>query len=115
MSGLVNNDSIIPAWNPHRNSDTITSQRTKYSSFILNQTPEPPRELCITLTVVGNAQRMTIQVKPKEMLAYSQQTGFTKLRLTGNKVLEVEEGTDHIDRLIRCAASNRAGNEPGRG
>ena len=75
-----------------------------------NHSTEPTRELCIALTLVrdeaGNPSA-TVQVHPKEMIAYDQELGFTRLRLTGNKVLEVKEGTDQIDRLIRGAASNR--------
>ena len=71
---------------------------------------EPLRELSIALTLVrdeaGNTSA-TIQVQPKQMIAYDQELGFTRLRLTGNKVLEVKEGTDQIDRLIRSAAANR--------
>jgi hypothetical protein len=77
--------------------------------IMLYQTSGPNRELSIALTLVrdeaGNPS-MTIQVQPKQLITYAQQTGFTRLRLTGNKVLDVKEGTDQIDRLIRGASSN---------
>ena len=43
------------------------------------------------------------------MITYDQQIGFTRLRLTKGRVLEVREGTDQIDRLIRGAAADPAG------
>lgn len=79
---------------------------------MLNQTTEPVRELSdlsVALTLVkaeaGNSSR-TIQVQVKQMIAYDQEMGFTRLRLTGQKIIEVKESTDNIDRLIRSAASN---------
>lgn len=75
-----------------------------------NQSSEPIRELSIALTLVRDAAGKPlaiVQVQPKQMIAYDQELGFTRLRLTGGKVLEVKEGTDQIDQLIRNAASNR--------
>jgi len=44
------------------------------------------------------------------LIAYEQQRGFTRLRMLGAKWLDVKEGTDEIDRLVRAASSsNRAG------
>lgn len=72
-------------------------------------TSEQTREFCIALTLVrdeaGNPA-MTIQVQPAQMIAYDQEQGFTRLRLTGKKVVEVKESTDQIDRLVRGAAAN---------
>jgi hypothetical protein len=71
---------------------------------------EPTREFSIALTLArseAGTPTLTIQIPPKEMIAYDQELGFTRLRLKGNKVLEVREGTDEIDRLIRRAASRR--------
>jgi hypothetical protein len=77
---------------------------------MFSQPSEQDRELRIALTLVrdeaGNPA-MTIQVQPKQMIAYDQKLGFTRIRLTGNKVLEVKEGTDQIDRLVRSAAANQ--------
>jgi hypothetical protein len=39
------------------------------------------------------------------MIAYSQGSDYTRLNLTGGKVLDVKETTDVIDRLVRAAAS----------
>ena len=76
---------------------------------MFSQTTEQDRELSVVLTLVrdeaGNPS-MTIQVQPKQMIAYHQEMGFTRLRLTGNKVLEVKESTDQIDRLVRGVAAN---------
>jgi hypothetical protein len=40
-----------------------------------------------------------------ELIAYSQGSNFTRLNLTGRKVLDVKETTDEIDRLVRAATS----------
>lgn len=78
-----------------------------------NQTLEPARELGIDLTLVRGADgnpSCTIRVQAAQMITYDQQVGFTRLRLTKGRVLEVREGTDQIDRLVRGAAANLAGN-----
>ena len=46
-----------------------------------------------------------VSVLVSEMIAYSQGSDFTRLNLTGGKVLDVKETTDVIDRLVRAAAS----------
>ncbi|MGO8839205.1 MAG: hypothetical protein ACLQAH_09080 [Limisphaerales bacterium] len=78
---------------------------------MLNQTPEPTREISIDLTLVKDAEgrhALTIKVQAAQMITYEEQTGFTRLRLTGGLVLEVREGADQIDRLVRNAAANLA-------
>jgi hypothetical protein len=78
---------------------------------MLNQTLGPTRELSINLTLVSEAQGKAlsnIRVPAAQLITYDQQNGFTRLRLTGGRVLEVKEGTDQIDRLIRSAATNFA-------
>jgi len=76
---------------------------------MLSRTHESTREPSITLTLVkdpnGNPS-MAIQVHPAQMITYDQKLGYTRLRLTGNRVMEVKEGTDQIDRLIRAATAN---------
>ena len=76
---------------------------------MVNQKNEPVRELGIALTLVkdeaGNPS-VKVEIHPAQMITYHQQPGFTQLRLTGRKVLEVKESTDQIDRLVRSAASN---------
>jgi hypothetical protein len=75
---------------------------------MLHQTVQQDRDLSIALTLItddAGKPAMTIRVEPKQMIAYDQQMGFTRLRLTGNKVLDVKEGTDQIDKLVRGAAS----------
>ena len=81
---------------------------------MLNQTLEPARELSIDLTLVRGAdgnQSCSIRVQAAQMITYDQQIGFTRLRLTRGRVIEVRESTDQIDRLIRSASANPAGNE----
>ena len=81
---------------------------------MLNQTLEPVRELSIDLTLVRGADdnpSCSIQVQAAQMLTYDQQIGFTRLRLTKGRVLEVREGTDQIDRLVRGAFANLTENE----
>ena len=80
---------------------------------MLNQTLEPAHELSIVLTLVRDAagnSSCTIRVQAAQMITYDQQIGFTRLRLTKGRVLEVREGTDQIDRLVRGAAAHPAGN-----
>ena len=76
---------------------------------MLNHKNEPVRGLGIALTLVkdeaGNPSAR-VQIHPAQMISYRQQPGFTQLRLTGYKVLEVKESTDQIDLLVRGAASN---------
>ena len=79
---------------------------------MLNQTLGPARELSIVLTLVRDADgnpSCSIRIQAAQMLTYDLQIGFTRLRLTKGRVLEVREGTDQIDRLVRGAAANLAG------
>ena len=46
-----------------------------------------------------------VSIAVSEMIAYSQWSDFTRLNLTGGKVLDVKETTDAIDRLVRAAAA----------
>lgn len=46
-----------------------------------------------------------VAIKAKELIAYDQRLGFTRIWLCGRKQLDVKEGTDQIDRLVRQAAS----------
>ncbi|MGA9450653.1 MAG: hypothetical protein WBW41_04825 [Verrucomicrobiia bacterium] len=65
-----------------------------------------PKIISLTLAKVteGNPGG-TVSVPASRLLAYDQQMGFTRLKLTGGTVLDVREGTDQIDRLVRAAAS----------
>ena len=85
---------------------------------MLNQTLEPARELSIDLTLVRGAEgnpSCSIRIQAAQMITYDQQIGFTQLRLTKGRVLEVREGTDQIDRLVRGAVANLTGEEPSKG
>ena len=59
----------------------------------------------VKLTPVGVEHPNGVDVSVTEMLAYSQQIGFTRLQLTGKRTLDVTETTERIDLLIRRAAS----------
>ena len=67
----------------------------------------------ISLTVMQGQEGVqpgAVRVKAEQLIAYEQQRGFTRLRMLGAKSLDVREGTDEIDRLVRAASSsNRAG------
>jgi hypothetical protein len=79
---------------------------------MFDQTLGPTRELSLDLTLVRDANgnpSCTIRVQAAQMISYDQQIGFTRLRLTKGRVIEVREGTDQIDRLVRGAAANLAG------
>ena len=47
-----------------------------------------------------------INVLVSQMISYSQEAGFTRLRLTGRKTLDVKETTDRIDDLVRRASAD---------
>ena len=65
-----------------------------------------PKFISLTLAKVSEGNPgSTISVSASRLLAYDQQMGFTRLKLTGGTVLDVREGTDQIDRLVRAAAS----------
>jgi len=57
----------------------------------------------VRLTPVEPQYPNGIDVSVTELLTYSQQPGFTRLRLTGQKTLDVRETTERIDCLIRHA------------
>ena len=62
----------------------------------------------INLTVIKGQEGQPpgpVCIEAAQLLAYQQQTGFTRLWVRGAKWLEVKEDTDEIDRLIRAAAS----------
>lgn len=75
--------------------------------------PQPLATPRISL-ILTQAESGQVQVSIAEFIAYSQNTGFTRLKLTGGKVLDVKETTDQIDRLVRLASA-RGGlhSEPG--
>ncbi len=77
---------------------------------MLDQAPQSAHESkIISLTLVRTAEGNpggTVSVPASRLLAYDQQMDFTRLKLTGGTVLDVKEGTDQIDRLVRAAASH---------
>jgi len=58
----------------------------------------------VRLTPIGIESPNGVDVTVSELLAYSQQEGFTRLQLTGRKTLDVTETTDRIDYMIRNTA-----------
>jgi hypothetical protein len=79
--------------------------RKPVSSDVERNAPQPltaPR-VVLTLTQAESGQ-VQVRVGIAEFIAYSQNTGFTRLNLTGGKVLDVKETTDQIDRLVRLAS-----------
>jgi hypothetical protein len=75
--------------------------------------PAATPKIHLTLTQ-GQQGQLVVGVSISEFIAYSQNVGFTRLNLTGGKVLEVKESTDQIDRLVRAASSqpNALAHEP---
>ena len=61
----------------------------------------------VRLTPVAEMGPTGINVVISQMISYSQEVGFTRLRLTGRKTLDVKETTDRIDDLIRRASVGR--------
>jgi hypothetical protein len=70
--------------------------------------PTSPRGIRLTLTQAEPGQ-VAIEVGIADFIAYSQNTGFTRLNLKGGKVLDVKETTDQIDRLVRLASGSGSG------
>lgn len=58
----------------------------------------------VRLTPVGAEYPNGIDVSVTELITYSQQPGFTRLQLKGQKTLDVVETTERIDSLIRNAS-----------
>ncbi|MGO8765400.1 MAG: hypothetical protein ACLQSR_09755 [Limisphaerales bacterium] len=73
-------------------------------SAVKSPLAKPSVSLILTQAESGQVQ---VKVSITEFIAYSQNTGFTRLNLTGGKVLDVKETTDQIDWLVRVA-SNRS-------
>jgi len=59
----------------------------------------------IRLTPLEPTEEGAISVILSQLIAYAQEQGFTRLKLTGGKTLDVQETTDHIDSLVRTAAA----------
>jgi hypothetical protein len=59
----------------------------------------------IRLTAIHPGGEAMVAVTASHLITYAGHPGFTRLKLTGGRVLEVRETTDHIDRLIRAAAN----------
>ena len=59
----------------------------------------------VRLTPVAEMGPTGINVVVSQMISYSQETGFTRLWLTGRKTLDVRETTDRIDNLVRRASA----------
>jgi hypothetical protein len=60
----------------------------------------------VRLTEAGVSEPGDVSISVSQLIAYSQNEGFTRLRLTGGKMLDVKETTDRIDYLIRQACGS---------
>ena len=66
------------------------------------------REIPLTLVQTASGQPVaTIRVRVAEFITYSEQPGFTRLKLTGGKTLDVKETTGQIDLLVRTASTQQ--------
>ena len=89
--------------------------RKSVKSLAEDNSSRPSATPKIHLTLMqGQQGQLVVGVSISEFIAYSQNAGFTRLNLTGGKVLEVKESTDQIDRLVRAASSqpNALSHEP---
>jgi hypothetical protein len=59
----------------------------------------------IRLTPAAEPGPIGITIVISQMISYSQEVGYTRLRLTGGKTVDVRETTDRIDHLVRRASS----------
>lgn len=69
------------------------------------RTPQIRFLATVRLTPVGSDHPNGINVSVAELLTYSQQIGYTRLRLRGQRTLDVAETTERIDHMVRRAVS----------
>ena len=68
-------------------------------------------EVPLTLVQTASGQPIAaIRVGVAEFITYSEQPGFTRLKLTRGKTLDVKETTGQIDHLVRNASSQQSEN-----
>ena len=72
---------------------------------MMNDLKRPHLAQSIQLTPADPRQEGVIRVILSQLITYAQEQGFTRVRLTGGKILEVQETTDRIDLLVRTAAT----------
>lgn len=65
--------------------------------------PDDSNSPVITLTLL--VQGREYEVKLWHLITYQQQPGFTRLRLSGGRNLDVKESTGEIDQLVRLASA----------
>jgi hypothetical protein len=73
---------------------------------MMNDTNRSHFTQSIQLTPVDPGEEGMISVIVSQLITYAQEQGFTRLRLTGRKTLEVRETTGHIDYLVRAASAS---------
>ena len=61
----------------------------------------------IRLTLVGAMEECAVDFIITQFIDYAPKDGFTRVRLTGGKTIDVKESTDRIDYLIRKAAAEK--------
>ncbi len=90
---------------PRKSANVVSMDRNPVPLTTGGNTAQPlqaPR-INLTLTKAESGQAI-VRVGLVEFIAYSQNTGFTRLNLNGGRVLDVKETTDQIDRLVRSAS-----------
>ena len=80
--------------------------RRKICVLMTNNLNQSPFAQSIQLTPIDPSEEGVISVIISQLITYAQEQGFTRLRLTGGKTLEVQETTGHIDQLVRSAAAS---------
>lgn len=71
------------------------------------QAPDARFVPSVRLTPVEIAEQDGVNVVISQLITYAQNDGFTRLRLTGGKMLDVKETTDRIDYLVRRACGSQ--------
>ena len=79
----------------------------KYSARMVSSVHQELSAPSIRLTPVKCAEQKEISVLVCELIAYGQERGYTRVRLTGGKTIDVQETTDRIDGLVRSAWTRR--------
>ncbi len=79
--------------------------RVSIARFMAKQFSQVRFVPSIRLTPAAEAGQIGIIIVISQMISYSQEVGYTRLRLTGGKTLDVKETTDRIDHLVRRASS----------
>jgi hypothetical protein len=61
----------------------------------------------VRLTPASGVDAGDISITISRLIAYTQNEGYTRLHLTGGKMVDVKETTDRIDFLVRRACGSQ--------